>query len=117
MDRRQKPKIVQDIARQRINILLNLSKEELDNHPKRAIRYVQLAKKISTKYNERLNEEQKNSFCKKCNLPLIPGKNASVRIVSKPTKHLEISCQACRTVKKQFLELLDKTTRPDKKGA
>ncbi|MCD6229850.1 MAG: hypothetical protein J7K00_03545 [Candidatus Diapherotrites archaeon] len=111
MERRAKPKVVQDIARQRIEILFDLSKQELEAHPKRAARYIEIARKISSKYNERLTKKQKQSFCKKCNTPIIPGKNATVRIVSKPKKHLLITCGSCGAVKKHFLDKIEKPSK------
>lgn len=70
-----------NIAKERIEKLLNLSKENLDLKPERSRRYVKLARKIGLRYNVRLSRTQKKNFCKECDTYLVPGKTMTVRIV------------------------------------
>lgn len=37
----------------------------------------------------------KRTICKRCQSPLIPGKTARVRLISKPTKAIKWTCLAC----------------------
>ena len=62
--RKQQPERRVKIAKERIEILLDLAKREVDK-PERSKRYVELARKISKRYNIRLKKGQKRSFCKK----------------------------------------------------
>ena len=86
-----------DIARERIERLLELAREELDKNPERSRDYVKLARKIGLKYNARLKKEQKRSFCKKCNQLLIPEKPSKVEIDSKK-KSIIIKCLNCGNI-------------------
>ncbi len=85
------------IARERIERLFTLAKEELEKNPERSKSYVELARKIGKRYNARLTKEQKRSFCKKCNQLLIPGKTSKVELDSKK-KVIIIKCLNCDNV-------------------
>lgn len=93
---RRKPEWQRRIARERINILLSLAKKEVDKHPERSKRYVQLARKMAMKYNIRL-KKRKREFCKNCNMPFIFSKTSKVRLNPK-TKTVEIICLNCGKV-------------------
>ncbi len=96
-DRRKKPALLTEIVRERISRLFSLAKQNFSEHPKRSKRYVQLARKLSTRYLVRLSPEQKTIFCKECNAFLVPGKNLQVRLRD---KKIERKCLACGNVKK-----------------
>ncbi len=97
-DRRRKPDFLTRIARERISILFRLANENAKTHPERSMRYIGLARKIGTRYLVRLPRRLKVSFCKKCNSPLIPGYNVSVRLVPRH-KVMEYRCE-CGEVKR-----------------
>lgn len=94
--RKQQPGRRIKIAKERIEILLDLARKEVDK-PERSKRYVELARKIGKRYNVRLKKSQKRSFCKKCNRLLIPGKTSEVRINSKK-KVITIKCVDCGNI-------------------
>lgn len=96
MKRGKKPKWQIEIARERIKILFSLARKELNKHPERAKRYVELARKISLRYNIRL-ARLKRSFCKKCNTLLIAGKTSIHRLDS-DKKTLNIICKNCGNI-------------------
>ena len=77
----KKPNWQIDIAKERIEKLLNLSKEKAKTEPEKSRRYVRLARKIGLRYNVRLTRFQKKSFCKECNTVMVPGITMSIRIV------------------------------------
>ncbi|MFH0961845.1 MAG: ribonuclease P [archaeon] len=82
---------INEIARERIELLLDLAERNLDR-PERARRYVELARKIGMKHSIRLKEDRQR-FCKKCLIPLVIGKTVSVRI-SKDGRKI-VSCLLC----------------------
>jgi len=95
--RTRKPDWQKKIAKERIRKLFNLARENLDVHPERSRRYVELARKIGLRYNVRLTKEQKMSFCKKCNQILIPGKTSTIRL-DQEKKVLTVKCLNCNNI-------------------
>lgn len=93
----KKPTWQTEIARERIQILLNLARKELERHSDRSRRYVELARKIGLRYNVRLSKNDKKSICKKCNTVLIYGKTSLVRLESNK-KTLNIICKNCSNI-------------------
>ena len=94
----RKPAWQKKIARERIKILFSLALEEVKKkNYKRARRYVELLRKIGKRYNVRLPKKIKRQICKNCNIPLVPGLTARVRIDSK-RKLLLIKCEECKKV-------------------
>jgi ribonuclease P protein subunit RPR2 len=97
-DRREKPGFISRIANERIEILFKLAQENVKTHPKRSKRYVELARKIGTRYLVRFPKKTKLSFCKKCNSPLLPGYNLKVKLNPRH-KFVEYTC-SCGEVKR-----------------
>jgi len=87
------------IARERIERLFDLAKEELKTNPERSRDYVKLARKIGKRYNVRLTKKQKRSFCKKCNQLLIPSRTSKVNIDTKKKIKI-IKCMNCGNIYK-----------------
>jgi ribonuclease P protein subunit RPR2 len=95
--RKNKPLEQIKIAKERIEILLNLAKVEFENYPERSKKYVESARKIGKRYNIRFTKEQKRSFCKKCNQLLIPNKTSEIG--TDPRKKLIIiKCTNCGNI-------------------
>lgn len=92
--RQEKPDWQTKIARERIDILFTLANTEISKNPARSRRYVELARKIGTRYKVRLSAGVKAGFCKKCSTLLLPGKTSSTRIDSR-TKAVTIKCLGC----------------------
>jgi len=97
MHRGNKPLWQLKIAKERIKILLGLSKEKNNQNLSKK------AKKIATRYNIRINTISNEKICKKCNTVLIPGKNATVRTDSK-NKCVIIKCQKCNNIYRKPLK-------------
>lgn len=97
--RSKKPEWQLNIARERIEILFGLAKKELDKHPKRSRRYVELARKIGLRYNIRLPKEKKRSFCKECDTLLIIGKTCE-EIEPIDNRFQAFKCLNCGKLKK-----------------
>ncbi len=67
---------IQKISLERIYRLFELAEQNMESHPERTKRYIELARKIGTRNNARFPKELKDSFCKKCNAFLKKGKTA-----------------------------------------
>lgn len=92
--RGRKPGWQQDIARERILILFGLADGGFGKHPERSRRYVQLARRIGMRYNVKIPENLKGSFCKNCNSYLKPGVNCRVR-ASAGQRAVIMKCLEC----------------------
>ncbi len=99
MRRSSKPKWVKETAWKRIAKLLELAESNLKKHPERTRRYIELAKKLSSKYNVTIPLEQKRKICKKCDTFLLPGFNLSIR-ADRNTKAMVYTCLECGNRKK-----------------
>ncbi len=84
------------LVRERIDILFDLAEKNAVSHPERAKRYVQLARKLGTRYLVRLGKELKRRFCKHCNTFWVPGYNLRVRLL--PRRRTEYRCGVCGRV-------------------
>jgi ribonuclease P protein subunit RPR2 len=87
------------IAQERIEILLSESRKNLDHNPTLSKRYTQLAKKISMRTKVRIPAAEKRYICKHCGLPLIPGKNARIRVLP-GNPRIVITCLECGALKR-----------------
>lgn len=92
VSRGNRPKWILDIANERIDILFNLAEKEFFSHQERSNRYVELALKISTKYNIKIPEKWNRRYCKKCHKFLYPGQNCSIRLIN---SKINIKCGEC----------------------
>lgn len=86
-----------EIAKERMEILFNRAEMEFINHPERSNRYVELALKLSTKYNTKVPEKWARRYCKNCKSFLSPGRNCTVRLVN---SEVNIFCGECDHVMK-----------------
>lgn len=80
------------IALERIYRLFELAEQEFGERPDRAKRYVELARKISSRNKAPIPAELKKRFCKKCGSFLARGKNAEWAELG---KLVEIKCGEC----------------------
>ncbi|MEM5815344.1 MAG: ribonuclease P [Candidatus Aenigmatarchaeota archaeon] len=94
---RKKPEWQRRIAKERIEILLELAEKEAKKNPERSRRYVELARTIGKRYNVRLKKEQKKKFCKKCNTILIPGYTMKIWLDPK-SKTKVFKCLFCKNL-------------------
>ena len=97
MSRGKLPKWMIEIAIERMNILFERAEMEFITHPERSNRYVELALKLSTKYNTKVPYEWSKRYCKECKSFLKPGHNCTVRLVN---SEVNIFCGECGHVMK-----------------
>ncbi len=79
------------LSLERIVRLFELAEEEHILHPKRSDRYVQMARRISTRIRIRIPRHLKRLFCKRCGCYLSPSK-ARVRLRE---GRLTVTCLGC----------------------
>jgi len=91
---------VREIARERIEILLDLARKTFPDDRILSKRYVELARLIGMKAGVRLSKEQKMSICKGCGTLLVPGTNCRVRIRPEPGTTVLITCLECGSKKR-----------------
>ena len=97
LSRGKRPKWMIEIAIERMNILFERAEMEFITHPERSNRYVELALKLSTKYNTKIPEKWQRRYCKKCKKFLYPGHNCTVRLIN---SEVNIFCGECGHVMK-----------------
>ena len=92
LSRGKRPKWMIEIAIERMNILFDRAEMEFITHPERSHRYVELALKLSTKYNTKVPEKWSRRYCRKCKSFLKPGHNCTVRLVN---SEVNVFCGEC----------------------
>ncbi|MGV8172403.1 MAG: ribonuclease P protein component 4 [Candidatus Woesearchaeota archaeon] len=86
----------QRIASERILKLFEQAELSFKEHPELSKRYIELARRLSTRYKIKFNSEQKNASCKKCNAYLKDGVNSRIRLVHGKRVRTCLSCKSVR---------------------
>ncbi len=94
--RSRKPGWQQEIASERMEILLALAGKEFKKHPERSDRYAALARRIGMRYNVSVPKGS-GRICKGCQKFMVPGENCVVR-TSARTRAVETRCTSCGKV-------------------
>ena len=94
--RRIDPEKAKDMAKERMDILMNLSVSEASQgNIERARRYVSLARKIGMR--TKTNVPKNVRYCKNCFVPLVPSVTCSVRLRN---RKVNMNCNECGCVKR-----------------
>jgi ribonuclease P protein subunit RPR2 len=101
---------IRGIARERIEILLNLARKIFPEDRALSKRYVELARLIGMKAGVRLTKEQKMSICKSCGAFLVPGVNCRIRTRSELGTTVLITCLDCGA-KKRYPTVRERLSR------
>ena len=91
---RSKPAWQREMVLERIRILFGQAEKSFKSHPERSRRYVEMALKLSTRYNVRLPPGIKRRFCSSCKSFLVPGVNSRVR-TSPSQRAVILTCKEC----------------------
>ncbi len=83
------------IARERVETLFTLAERVFPYDESLANRYVEIALAVQQKAKIRLPRKWKRRYCKRCHSFLVPGKNAQVRLRSRPYPHVVVKCLNC----------------------
>ena len=92
--RGRKPEWQKSLVKERIARLFEQAEEVFYSHPDRSRRYVEMARKLAMRYNQRLSREQKSSFCQECSTLLKPGHTSTAR-TSPKQRSLITTCKEC----------------------
>jgi len=112
MPTRMVKKHLEDIARERIAILLKLAGEALETDEELARRYVDLAFRIAAKARLKLPRNVKRRYCRRCKTPLVPGRTARVRIKrGSGGQRLVVTCLRCGYIRRYPLKHRSRTRR------
>ena len=82
---------MQDIGLERIYRLFELASQNMENHPERAKRYIEIAREIGKKTKVTFPNELKTVFCKKCN-SFLNKKNSTL---TKQDSMVIVKCLSC----------------------
>jgi ribonuclease P protein subunit RPR2 len=93
--RRNSQKKIKNIAKERIEILLERADKIYSKEPELAVRYGDLARKIAMKARIRMPEQWRMRFCHNCKKYLYPGISAHVRIKSQKKSKIIYYCDYC----------------------
>jgi len=98
----RRTKSQEKIARDRIDKLLNLAmKSSNDGDSDQSKRFIELAKLISKRYNQRLTKFQRLQICRDCN-SFLNSQNSKNRLSPKGWKI--VTCLECGSVSRYGLE-------------
>lgn len=101
---------VKEIARERIEILLELAKKAFPTDRALSKRYIELAHRIGMKAGVRLPKEEKAFICKACRSLLVPGVNCRVRTRTEYGTTVLITCLDCGA-KKRYPSVRERLSR------
>jgi ribonuclease P protein subunit RPR2 len=90
----RKPAWQKEIVLERIRVLFDQAREAFKERPERSRRYVEMAIRLSSRYNIRIPPDLKRRFCKSCHAYLLAGTNARVR-TSPSQRAVIVTCLKC----------------------
>ncbi len=93
----QKPAWQRGLVLERIHALFEQAGGSFRKHPERSRRYMEMAARLSSRYNVRMPPELKRRFCRSCHAYLVPGENCRVR-TSPSQRAVTITCLDCGRV-------------------
>jgi len=91
-------KIVERIATERIEILIDNALREIKDNEKLSQSYAKLALKIAMRVRIRMPYVIRQLFCRKCKQFIVPGVNSRVRMGRTRVKTIRITCMKCNHV-------------------
>ena len=94
VNKQQKKSLVKKTVGESIIILFQQADENVEKHPDRTKRYIQMIWDLVKKHKLRLTKEQKKKFCRKCLTFFIPDKTVIV-IFNKANSSFYFKCKEC----------------------
>jgi len=99
-------KIIQQIARTRMNYLFQRAHEIFPENKDLANRYAYLAKRYAQRARIKIPVNWKKRICHKCKRFLFPGKNCRTRIHSGGKgSHVSMTCLECDQTTRYFIKI------------
>ena len=94
-------KIIEMIAIERIEILINNALREINDNEALSQSYAKMALKIAMRVRIRMQYSIRQLFCRKCKQFIVPGVNSRVRMGRTKVKCVRITCMKCNHVLQQ----------------
>ncbi len=91
----ERGRLIKEIAAERIQLLYNLAVGTVGRDADLSSEYVKTLRRISAHYKVGIPDRIKDTICKECNLVLVPGLTASVRLASSKG-YLVYACKRCK---------------------
>jgi ribonuclease P protein subunit RPR2 len=91
----ERGRLIKEIAAERIQILYDLAAAMAGKDIALSSEYVKTLRRMGAHYRVGIPAEIKDRICKKCNLVLIPGLTASVRLASSKG-YVVYTCNKCK---------------------
>ncbi len=86
---------LKDIARERIGKLFSEASKAFGDDPLLSKRYVEIARRISSKHKVRIPRELRRRFCRRCNAYFVPSRSVRVRLKG---QKMVYTCLECRGI-------------------
>jgi ribonuclease P protein subunit RPR2 len=91
---------VKTLARERIQILWEKSREVAGERPELAKKWMQQARNIAQRARIKLPRHMSRRLCKNCGAFFVPSKNCRVRMRQNREKHLAVTCLECGAIRR-----------------
>ena len=106
----ERGRLIKEIAAERIRILYDLAIERAAKDVTLSTEYVKTLRRLSAHYKVRIPDDIKDRICKKCNLVLVPGLTAGVRLASSKG-YVVYTCKRCKTENHIFYKRITRSAR------
>lgn len=94
------------IARERVERLFQLADDTFHEHPARAQRYIQIARRVAMAARERIRPALKRRICHGCKRFLVPGANCRYRLQSRKGQgsRVVVTCLECKHQTRYYIK-------------
>lgn len=96
--------LTRKIALERVRILFRLARENINEQPDLAQRYVEVARKIAMRTRLHLPQEYRLQVCRHCKRFILPGVGSRIRVQSRRAPHVVVTCLYCGKITRIPLE-------------
>jgi ribonuclease P protein subunit RPR2 len=96
-------KIIERIAAERIEILIQNALNEINSDEKLSQMYAKLALKTGMRVRVRMPYYIRQLFCRQCKQFIVPGVNSRIRIGRTRVKSIKITCMKCNHVYRKII--------------
>jgi len=96
-------KIIERIAAERIEILIQNALNEINSDEKLSQMYAKLALKIGMRVRVRMPYYIRQLFCRQCKQFIVPGVNSRIRTGRTRVKSIRITCMKCNHVYRKII--------------
>jgi ribonuclease P protein subunit RPR2 len=106
-DRNKHRRRIKNHLKKNINRLITSSFQLDKNEFMFAKNYIKIAKNMSSKTKIKIPKIYKRFICRRCSIPLIPGRTLRVRIKVRRQKHMVYTCLECGLTRRYIIRRSD----------